>query len=375
MAAMKEVMRYALDLDTKGFQDGLSKAEKGAKGTFDDIETAGEDSAKRFEGVGGKMGAGLVAGFGAIGVGALLMQGINQAMDAKQGVKKLEGQFRITAEDADKFGKMAGDLYANHWGDSLVEVQQNVATAAQRLGDITDDELASVSEGILAVADTWGADFNEVLRSTSQLLENDLVPTATDGIGLITAAFQAGGDEAGDLLDTIDEYSQHWAAFGLSGEEALSQVVHGLQNGQRDGDKMADAIKEMFIRTTDGSVATEAAFQSLGLNADAMQAKILEGGESAREAFLEIIDALIESKDAGDDNTTAIALLGTQFEDLGPQALESLRAIDGQLGDTETAVEDLTSSIEATDWEKWSLRAETALTKVGMGMLDGLNAV
>jgi hypothetical protein len=38
VATLKEVMRYALELDTKDFSKGLDKAEADAKGSFDKIE-------------------------------------------------------------------------------------------------------------------------------------------------------------------------------------------------------------------------------------------------------------------------------------------------------------------------------------------------
>ena len=354
--ALKELMQYVIEL---GFDGG--DAERDSKKSFDKIGDNAEKSTGRFEGIGGKMGKALVAGFAAVGAGALIMQGINTAMDARAGVRRLEGQFALTAEEAKKYGDLAGDLYAEGWGEGVEEVQQVVGLAAKKLGTTTDEELRGISESVLAVSRTWGEDFDAVIRSTDQLIQNDLAPNAEAALDLIVGAFQNGGNEAGDLLDTIDEYSQHWEAMGLSGEDALNQIIHGFQNGQRDADKMADAVKEMRIRIVENTDPVREALQDLGLDADSVVEAFLEGGPAAREAFLEVIDALRDGQEAGDDTANAVAIIGTQFEDLGPKALDSLAAVDGALEDTAGKAKELAETVESSEWETFSRRASQGL--------------
>jgi hypothetical protein len=366
VASLKEVMRYALELDTSDFGKGLDRASADAKGTFDDIEQDADKSSSRFEGFGGKMGTALVAGFAAIGVGALLMQGIQQSLDKRAGERLLQGQFDLTAQEAKHFGGIAGDLYADGWGQGLEEVQQVVGLTARKLSTTTDEELSKISRQVLAVSKTWGEDFDSVIRSTDQLVQNDLAPNAEAALDLIVAAFQNGGNEAGDLLDTIDEYSQHWSAMGLSGEEALNQIVHGFQNGQRDADKMADAVKEMRIRVVEDSDRIDAAYSDLGLNADKLRSQFLAGGDAARDAFKTVIGALQSVEDPVEQNRLAIELIGTQYEDLGPKALDSLAAVDGALDVTTGKAEKLAETVgDERGWAALQREGEGALTSVG----------
>lgn len=309
---------------------------------------------------------------GAAGIAAILGDAINRGMDAKQGVDRLTGQFRITAEEAGRYGKLAADLYADNWGDSLREVQQSVALTSKRLSISTNAELRDVAAGVYAVSDTWGTEFERVVRSISQLMQNGLAGSATEALDLITAGFQAGGDEAGDFLETIDEYSQHWAAMGLSGEQALSQIVAGLQAGQRDTDKMADAVKEFRLRAVDTADAVSEAYRDLGLDADDYRTRILAGGESAREAFRQVITAIKNVGDPITQHKVAVALLGSQYEDLGPTALTALLTVEGKLGDVTTATEDLSASIKATPWEELERRGQSALGRVGNFIAGGL---
>lgn len=341
---------------------------KAIQSEIGEIEQQGKGLSDKFGDVGSDMASNLLAGFGAAGVGAALVQGIQLSWDKAAGIRQITNEFRLTADEADRYGKIAGDLYANNWGEALGEVQQGVALTARRLRIDTDAELARIAEGAFAISSTWNQEFGAVVRSVSQLLDNGLVPSAQRGLDLIVRAFQAGGDEADDLLDTIDEYSQHWSAMGLSGEEALNQIVAGLQDGQRDADKLADAVKEMRIRAVEDTDTISAAYSSLGLDADDMRAKFLAGGDSAKQAFLTVIEALRSVDDPIEQNRLAIELIGTQFEDLGPRALDALVSIEGKLGDVAGAVKEVGDNIEATPWDQLQRDVEGWLGRLGDGL-------
>ena len=376
MATYKDVMRWVAELDVTDAIKGFGKLESEGKKSLnsvadetDEVEGKFSGLPDKFKGVGGKIGTALSGGFAALGVGALMVSALEKSWEKAGGLRKITGQFRLSADEVTEYSKTAGDLYAENWGDSIQDVQQVVATAGQRLEDTTGDSLAAISEQILAVSDTWGEDYQSVIRSVTQLTDNGLAPSSQAALDLIVTGFQDGGNEAGDLLDTIDEYAQHWSAMGLSGEDALNQVIHGFQNGQRDADKMADAVKEMRIRIVENADPVREALEDIGVNANEVVDALLEGGPAAREAFLEVVGALKRGQDAGDDTSNAVAIIGTQFEDLGPKALESLLAVEGQLRETQGAAQDLADTVgEVSPWQDAQREAESLLGKVGDGL-------
>lgn len=364
-------MAFSLDgklkLDARDFVQGAGKAKKAVGEVGDEFGKLPREAGKAADGVedefedmsdsGGKIGSNfggkMIGGFAALGVGAaiggMMLQGMQTAIERDQIERTMQGKFDITAKEAERFGKIAGGLYADGWGDGLEEVATLVAKSSRQLGIETDEALSDISSQVAATAQTFGEDFDAVLRSTSQLMENELAPSAEAALDLVVGAFQNGGDEAGDLLDTIDEYSQHWAAMGLSGEDALNQVVHGLQNGQRDADKMADAVKEMRLRVVENSDQVRTALENIGLDADKTVQAFIEGGPAARDAFLKVVKALKNGQTQGDDTADAVAIIGTQFEDLGPKALESLLAVDGALENTAGKAEELADIVARRD--------------------------
>ena len=376
-----------LSLDARSFVQGAKKAEQAVGDVGDafgelpkEADSAGRESSKSIRDrlgelpgpagklgqlAGSSLGTAMIAGFGAIGVGALIMQSLDAAFDRRGSLSIMQGQFDLTAQEAKKYGKLAGDLYADGWGEGIDEVQQAVGMVAQKLAPETDQALQSITTSVLAVSKTWGEDFDAIIRSTNQLIQNDLAPNAEAALDLIVGAFQNGGNEAGDLLDTIDEYSQHWSAMGLSGEDALNQIIAGFQGGQRDADKMADAVKEMGIRIREGAQPVRDALQRIGLDADEVIDAFVEGGPAAREAFVKVIEALRNGQKHGNITSDAVALIGTQFEDLGPTALDALATVDGALDDTAGKAEALADTVKATPWEQFKREGENALASLG----------
>lgn len=73
---------------------------------------------------------------------------------------------------------------------------------------------------------------------------------------------------------------------------------------------MADAIKEFSIRAIDGSDSTIDAFNSLGFSADDMMNKFAQGGDTARGAFDEVLNALKGIEDPVEQDRIAVELFG-----------------------------------------------------------------
>jgi hypothetical protein len=98
-------------------------------------------------------------------------------------------------------------------------------------------------------------------------MRTGLAKNAQDALNIVTVGFQAGDDKAGDFLDTLNEYGTQFRKLGLDGKEATGLISQGLKAGARDGDLVADALKEFSIRAVDGSKTTKKGFEALGLSA------------------------------------------------------------------------------------------------------------
>ncbi|WP_399142157.1 phage tail tape measure protein [Streptomyces sp. NBUA17] len=281
--------------------------------------TAGQDAGRGFlGGIGGVVKAGVV-GVAAAG-GALFAAGFSKAVEQDKSRAKLGAQLGLTEKESARAGKIAGGVYAKGYGESVDQVNDALKGLAQNgVASINAPrkELEGLSRSALNLAETFDADVGESTKAVGQLIRTGLVKNGKEGFDLLTAGFQSGADKAGDLIDTVNEYSTQWRKAGLDGATAIGLIGQALQAGARDGDVAADAIKEFSIRAVDGSKTSADGFKMLGLNADDMASKFAKGGSAANGVLDLTLDRLRGIKDPVKQSAAAVALFGTQSEDLG----------------------------------------------------------
>jgi hypothetical protein len=319
----------------------------GAKAIADEFdgpaEDAGKQSGERFgDGFGSALKGALGVAVLAVG-GSILASAFDLAIQQADLPGIMRNQFGLTEAAAAESAEVAGDVYAAGWGASLGEVGTAVGQVNQQLqalgqtGDV--DELTVSAQ---ALADTFDEEVGGVISAAGQLVKTGLVPDMQAGFDVMAAGFQAGLDPADDFLDTITEYSVQFQTLGLDATTAFGLIDQGLQAGARSSDLVADAIKEFAIRAIDGSETTKAGFDAIGLSSEEMAAKIAAGGPEASTALDTVLDRLRAMEDPVARDAAAVALFGTQAEDLN----ESLYALDpseasSRLGDVAGAATDV----------------------------------
>ena len=318
----------------KAVADQVRKAAAGAAGAGK--KTGDKLGEKVVEGV--KDQAGEIKGVLTAAIaGAGISEAIGQSLERVGSQADLAARLGLDPAAQAKAGKLAGQIYAQNYGDSLDDVNDAVVRVAQDIGlSLGDVDFGPVTKKVLTLASTMKEDVGGVTSAVSQLMRTGLVKDAGQALDVITAGFQAGDDKAGDLLDTVNEYSTQFRKVGLDAGTALGLMSQGLRAGARDSDIVADAIKEFSIRAIDGSTSTKAGFAAIGLSADDMAKKIGKGGKSASDGLQLTLDKLRGIKDPVKQSQAAVALFGTQAEDLGAAlfALDPSHAVDalGQVG-------------------------------------------
>jgi phage-related protein len=272
----------------------------------------------------------------AVGVstGLALSAALSQAIDIQDASANLSAQMGLTANDGAKYGKLAGDIYSQNFGQSIDQVNSSFISIKDNfggLGQFTEDTLTDMSTAALGLSQTFNIDVNDAIRAASQLVKTGLASDATQAFDIITTGFQNGANASGDFLDTLNEYSVQFQKLGIDGPTATGLISQGLKAGARDADLVADAIKEFSIRAVDGSQTTADGFKLIGLNADDMTKRIAAGGPVARAAFQQVLEALAKIPDPATRAQAAVALFGTQAEDLGAAlfALNPNNAVEG----------------------------------------------
>ncbi|MFC8859333.1 phage tail tape measure protein [[Kitasatospora] papulosa] len=275
-------------------------------------------------GMKGKMLAGAaVAGAAA---GAVLVKGIEEAVDKQKATGKLKAQLGLSAADAKKAGAAAGKLFTSTVTESVDEGAAAVrATMAAGLAPpkATTKQLAEISTKVQDLSTLFEVDLGQAANAAGQAVKTGLAKTSTEALDVMYRGFQVMGPRADDLADTFNEYSTIFRSLGLDMKTVTGLFSQGMKAGARDTDVVADALKEFQIRTTDGSKASAEGFKLLGMNATDATAAFAKGGAGAAAGLQTVLDKLRNIKDPVDRNAAAVALFGTKAEDLG-QALFSL---------------------------------------------------
>lgn len=342
---------------------------------------AGEGTKK---GLIGRLGAGkaLVAGAG-LAIGAVLVKGMSDALNQDQLNAKLSAQLGLTKDESAKTGAAAGKLFGSGYGTGIEQINEGIGSVIQNIDGMrgaSQDSLTNISGKVVSTAQIFDQDLGGVTRAVGQLMRTGLAPDANAALDIITKGLQSGADKSGDFLDTLNEYGTQFRKLGIDGATATGLISQGLKAGARDGDLVADSIKEFSIRAVDGSTTTAAGFQAIGLNAKDMAKQIAAGGPSADKGLGTVLDKLRAIKDPVKQAAAATALFGTQAEDMGKAlfALDPSTAAKG-LGDVAGAADKANAAFNDTPTaviQTFVRQLQQGLVNVlGKAVIPGIKAV
>lgn len=232
------------------------------------------------------------------------------------------------------------NVYADNFGEDVADVADAVALVNRNMANLDQNGLTAATEGALALRDAFEYDVEESTRAAEAIRKN-FGASAEDAFGLIAAGAQNGLDYSGELIDTINEYSSQFAKLGFDADGMFNILQAGADGTAWNLDKVGDAIKEFSIRAIDGSDTTVEAFTSLGYNAEELMATFAAGGEGANDAFFDVLDTLMAVDDQVERDALGVALFGTQWEDLGVEAMEAMANASQAAYDTGDALEQI----------------------------------
>ncbi|MBG9657096.1 phage tail tape measure protein [Cytobacillus firmus] len=255
--------------------------------------------------------AGLAAS--ALGV-ALGGAALKQSIDMANSVSDLQIQLGITHEQAERLQGVAKGMWKQGWGE-LPDITKNIAIIKQQIRELSDKELTNVTKATMLMNKQFGTDTTEVTRTIDTMMKN-LGVSSTEATDILIAGFQNGLNSTGEWLDTMREYSPQFAEMGITGQQAFNIMKEAMDSGAWSLDKVADLLKEGHIRMQDMSKGSVAAYEAMGLNAEKYSNRIAKGGTDGAKALQEVMGKLEGVKSATERDALAVALFGTQYEDL-----------------------------------------------------------
>ncbi|WP_279031703.1 phage tail tape measure protein [Blautia massiliensis (ex Durand et al. 2017)] len=260
--------------------------------------------------------------------------------DSQDAFRQFAAATGTATEEMGKYKDMINNVYKDNFGESINDVAEAMATVNQNMSYLDDSALQRCTEYAYTLSDTFGYDVAESTRAADTLIKNYGV-SAREAFNLITQGAQSGMDYSGEMIDSINEYSVQFKKLGLDAEDMFSIFANGAQNGAFNLDKVGDAVKEFSIRAIDGSDTTKQGFEALGMDVAKMAERFGAGGDSAKEAFNEVIKGLAEMDDPIAQSAAGVNLFGTMWEDLGPQVITSMSTASDAIDKSKESVEEL----------------------------------
>ncbi|MGH2386060.1 MAG: phage tail tape measure protein, partial [Candidatus Limnocylindria bacterium] len=307
---------YELDGDKSKLDSALAAAEG-------DVEAAAEQAGIKWKTMlGAAMGATAGAALGLMG---------QQVVNLGDGLTVLQAQTGRTNAEMAGYEDRLRRMHASNFGEDYQDLARSLATVEQQLG-LTGDEADNVTIAALTLRNTFEIEVAESIKATRPLMQN----FGIDGVAamdLITVGMQQSGGAGDDLLDTFQEYSSNFRDMGFSAQEFLAILLDGLENGVRNTDFLADAVKEFDIRIRDGSTSTRDALTALGIDFAEFEQALGSGAMSGAEAMEMINTALRGVGDTTVQEQLGTALYGATWENVGVQAILAMDQTEGRVAE------------------------------------------
>lgn len=274
-----------------------------------------------------------------VGFAALGAAGVKAYTEIEGASKTFQTKLGLSGKELEQYESKMKNVAKTGVG-SFEEVSNAMVSVTNNMKNLKPDELESITETAMQLANVMDVEVAEVTRSAGTLM-TQFGMDGEKAMDLITKGYQSGLDFSGEYLDSLNEYSVHFKTMGFSAEDMFNIMINGAQEGAWNLDKIGDAIKEANIRMKDGSKGTDDAFKALGLNAEQMGSDFAAGGDKAQAAFTAVMAGLSQVTNEQERNELGVALFGTQYEDLEKDVVASFGNIENSLGDYNGAAQEL----------------------------------
>jgi len=269
---------------------------------------------------------------------------------ASDAITRLRAQLGLTSEAAKDLSGIGNIIYTSGAGASLIEVNDilgEVYRSFKQIGVVSEQSLVSITKSTINLIKLYDDELDpkRIIGATNTLMTNFGL-TSKQALDFITSGFQNGLDASDDFLDTINEYATQFSSAGASAEQFYSLLETGQQRGVLGTDKAADSFKEYRLRILDGSKTTRDALKLLGLSSEEVTEQINSGAVTIVDVFQDIIERIKNTNEETVKMQAGTGLLGTQYEDLGKNAVEALNVFSKSLGDLEGATQKANVSSE-----------------------------
>lgn len=262
--------------------------------------------------------------------------------------KMLIDQFGISADEAFNLIVQGAQNGLNKNGDLLDSINEYSVHYKQQ-GYSAEEFFNSLENG--TAAGTFSVDKLGDAMKEFGIRVKDTSTSTQEGFNLLGYGVKASAEEIQKAKDEIAKLEQN-LSYAKAEQAGFNEKTSELTK-QKNADKIAEYSSALETAKKKLQILESAGNGAKG-TIEELQAKFAAGGESARQATDEVLQALFDMDDQVAQNQAGVDLFGTMWEDLGIDGVKALMDVKGSADKTKTSMQDIKdikySDIES-DWE------------------------
>lgn len=262
----------------------------------------------------------------------------------------LQARTGMSTAEMEKFQEQMDELYAENYGESMEDIADAMSAVVQTTKETDPNAIKDLTKNAIVLRDTFGFDFTETMRAVNMLMDQFGI-SGKQAYNLIVQGAQQGLNKNGNLLDTINEYSVHYANMGASAEGFFNSLLNGTEDGTFEVDRLGDAYKELGIQLKDTSDSTSAALSTLGYSTSAPLQAITETKEKIEELETKLKYATLEQQNFNDKTSELTKIKNAdkikEYSEELKNAKETLASLTAESNGSQKSVQDLQQQFAA----------------------------
>lgn len=341
-ASIKAVEQYAAAL-SESMRDSEKDVAKSTAKAGGDVEEFSEGSLGLIEGFAAGFSA-AITGFvieKLVEMGATFMEvatrGMEFAGEVNTAMKTVQAQTGASSEEMVGLKDSMMGVYSSGFVDNMEESAAAISAVSRITGE-TGDALIETTTDALAFSKAFDSDVNTVMAATRGMMDGFGI-SAEQSMDLAAYAIQKTGDPAGDLLDTLTEYSPLMEKVGLSAEQFTAALMGGLEGGAFNTDLIGDAFKEFGISLMDP-------VEDVGAR---MATVMAAAGDEGAQAWLDIQDEIDAASEAVDGHKETLDAAKEEWTKTNDKVREYQSELDKAWGDLQKLLNPNMELSEFTD--------------------------
>lgn len=276
--------------------------------------------------------------------------------------KMLMDQFELSSKEAFNLIAQGAQNGLDKNGDLLDSINE-YAVHYKQMGYNADQFFNSLKNG--TEAGTFSVDKLGDAMKEFGIRVKDTSTTTTDAFALLGYGAGASGEEIAKTKQEIAKLEKE-LKYAKKEQEGFNEKTSELTR-MKNADKIAEYTSELEVCRAKLADLTTESGTSLG-NINDLQARFAAGGETAREATQEVLEALYAMDDKVAQNAAGVGLFGTQWEDLGIDGIKALTKVEGGI----TSATDALTQMADVKYDNLASEMEELKDQVEVSIIEPL---